>query len=323
MRRRRPRPRCAVIEVAREPARPASGPAVTMPTPGTRTTRGPAGSIGNWPRLLVEVALVVVAVPGRVLLDPARERGRQLGRVVRVGVELTTSGLCFVLIRWSGQGAPIWLTSGARTEEANATASGLRSTSSTTPSASASRAPRSAGRDVREEDARPLPRAPRLAGPPGRTGPAAAVDRPGGSRDEFDRGAVALLAASRPRSRARASRAAPPARCGCSSRSSRDAPRHLEPGPLVVEPDGLVAEGLRRELAAGAGSRSGRSPRRDACGRRAAPARTRAAGSRSTAAAGRGARRSAGGSRPSSRRPSRRVPSGSSSSRRRPANQRR
>ena len=37
--------------------------------------------------------------------------------------------MCFVLIRWSGQGAPIWLTSPVRAADAKATASGLRSTS--------------------------------------------------------------------------------------------------------------------------------------------------------------------------------------------------
>ena len=46
-----------------------------MPTPGMSTTRGPAGSMRELPRLVVQVALVVAAIPVRVLLDAATERG--------------------------------------------------------------------------------------------------------------------------------------------------------------------------------------------------------------------------------------------------------
>ena len=90
-RRRRPRPRSHGGR-----GRGRSGPAprrrrlVTIPTPGTSTTRGPAGSIGNWPRLVVEVALVVLAVPRRVLRRRragtprrARPRRRSPGRTRR------------------------------------------------------------------------------------------------------------------------------------------------------------------------------------------------------------------------------------------------
>ena len=152
------------------------------------------------PRLVVEVALVVVAVPGARTRRPRAERVGQLGRAVAGrGSKSTTSGLCFVLIRWSGQGAPIWLTSGVRAEEANATASGLRSTSSTSPSASASSAPRSAGRRLRQERGAAPVLELRDLRPPSPNRPRAAPSIAWAARDdELDRRLVALLAGLAP-----------------------------------------------------------------------------------------------------------------------------
>ena len=159
----------------------------------------------------------------------------------------TTSGLCFVWIRWSGHGAPTWLTSGPRADEANATAAGLLSTSSTTPSASASRAPRRAGRAPASRSSASAVRErsdldPAEAGPPsGRLS-----DRVGGAADELERAPVALLAGLAPGDEPVLLEQNRPRALLC-LQELRDPARHVEAGPLVVEPHRLVAERVRRE----------------------------------------------------------------------------
>ena len=156
------------------------------------------------------------------------------------------------------------------------------------PSASASSAPRSAGRDC-DEEARPpsLPAAPPTFGPaePEAAAGGSSIAR-GSARDELDRRLVALLAGLAPGDE--------PvlleqngARGRVLVEQPRDPPRHVEAGPLVVEPDDLVAELLLGERAAARASTSARSRRPDGCGRRAPPGRRRGGASRSTAAAGR------------------------------------
>ena len=88
-------------------------------------TRGPAGSMRELPRLVVEVALVVGAIPIRVLLHAAPERNSELRRAVGRRIELDDERAMLRVDQVVGAGAPIWLTSGARTDEANAIASGL------------------------------------------------------------------------------------------------------------------------------------------------------------------------------------------------------
>ena len=210
-------------------------------------------------------------------------------------------------MRWSGHGAPTWLTSGALAEEAKATASGLRSTSRTTPAESARRAPRRAGSAAaRRSSASGSPSCVTLRPAEAEARPAARADRLGSAGDELERGRVALGA-----------RLAPGdepvlleqhgARLRVRLEQLGDPLRHGEAGPLVVEPDGLVAERLLGESPPVGRGRE----RDDRVGVRVVDVRrrrrTRAAASRSTAAAGRARARSGGGSRPSRRRPSRRA----------------
>ena len=147
-------------------------------------------------------------------------------------------------MRWSGQGAPIWLTSGARTDEAKATASGLRSTRRTAPGASASRAPRRIGSVAASRSSASSSSSGGAFGPPSpKRGPAARRIAFGGARDELERRGIALAA-----------RLAPGdetvlleqhgARAGILAQELGNALRHGEAGALVVEPDGLGAERL-------------------------------------------------------------------------------
>ena len=58
------------------------------PDAGNERDAGPDGIDRELPRLVVEVARVVVAVPAPVLLDAAFDRGYELAGTVRVGIEI-------------------------------------------------------------------------------------------------------------------------------------------------------------------------------------------------------------------------------------------
>ena len=77
----------AVIEVAGGVRLAASAPLVTMPIPGTSTTRGPAGSIGNRPVSSSTCLLVVAAIPAGVLFDAVAQSSGELLGVAGLGVE--------------------------------------------------------------------------------------------------------------------------------------------------------------------------------------------------------------------------------------------
>ena len=76
-----------------------------MPRPGTSTTRGPAGSIGNSTGLVVEIPFVVAAIPVRVLLHAAYECGLQLVGPIRLGIELDDEGLVLRVDQMVGTGS--------------------------------------------------------------------------------------------------------------------------------------------------------------------------------------------------------------------------
>ena len=69
-------------------ARPASGPEATMPTPGIEDDARSRRVDRERPRLVVEVPLVVLAVPGAVVGDAAPELLGERGRVVALRVEV-------------------------------------------------------------------------------------------------------------------------------------------------------------------------------------------------------------------------------------------
>ena len=77
----------AVVQVTRGSRPRGVGAARDDPDAGNERDTGPDGIDRELPRLVVDVALVVVAVPAAVLRDALRDRGRELVGAVRVGIE--------------------------------------------------------------------------------------------------------------------------------------------------------------------------------------------------------------------------------------------